>query len=147
MSLMTAFARSCFEQRAAYLGPCHHCYQPTTDRMRRDVDAPLCARCASTCSSTSCTSTDTPQTRAELLAIIYAVTDAIDRAAPSLNESAKWPIAYGCLQAAMPRKEARVILQTLSDNVFCDDYDLTRALQTLHRCCPLWRAARCNIVY
>jgi len=142
MSLMTEFAQSLFRVRDMHqLAPCHHCYEPTTDRFRKELDAPLCVRCASVCETTGCDNTNTPRTRADLLERIYHVIDTIDACSAAVNATAVWPVPDGSLQAALPRSYARVTLQKLSDDVFLERYSLTRALQTLNRCCPLWRSA------
>lgn len=141
MSLMVAFARRITGRpNLARLGPCHHCYEPTTDRFRAArIDAPLCVKCASICDATQCTDAHTPRSRSELLAALYAAIDAIDAASAEQNATGEWPCAYGVFQTLVRRCDARRTLDELATDVFCETHDLTRTLQTLHRCCPLWR--------
>ena len=147
MSLMVPFARRLFnktDRDLQRLGPCHHCYEPTTDRFRAaTLDAPLCAKCASICDATCCDDAETPRERGELLAAFYAVIDAIDGASEALNATGDWPYEHGTFQSTVARSEARRVLDELATDVFCETHELTRTLQTLHRCCPIWRVLLC----
>jgi len=143
MSLIAAFARSIFDEIEAICEPCHHCALPTARRCPEAlVDAPLCADCSPVCLATQCSSAQMPQTRDELLVAIYAAVDAIDDADAAVNADVEWVHGAAAFRAALRRSDARRALDELATDVFCETCSATQAVQTLHRCCPVWRALR-----